>query len=175
MCAAQHGNIHALQTLLDYGSEIDACDGEGDTPISYAIAYLRKNALLLLLEKGANYKLVNRVAWTILHFAAFYGSIRMIEILRVASMVDIDPYAKNKDGKTAFELAQQHKGKLGDFIDLFLTMLSEIRNRNDYLARQRGDSTDTVVEEIDGDNDQNQGGSATTAESVRVPGAWPQK
>ena len=149
MHAAGSGNVHAIQVLLDHGAGCNSCDNEGDTPLSDAIRFVRDDAIQLLIRKGANYKVANKAGWTVLHVAAQYGTIRTIEILHAANMVDIDPYAKNKDGKKAFELAQQREEKPKDFIDLFLTMLFEIRNRNDYLARQRGNSTATVVEEVE--------------------------
>ena len=182
--ATQHNNVHALQTLLRYGADIDSSDNTGETPLIEGIRFSKHDAVRLLLHKGANYLLTNNAGMTILHVAAQHGSLETIEILRNANLTKIDPYAKNKEGKTAFELAQKRDLKPEGFINLFLTLLFEIRNRNDSLAARQcadgiGDVTNGVQEEDNNGHGKGGGGSGSEVtmgivESVmRVPGAWP--
>ena len=114
---------------------------------------------------------------TVLHYAARHKSIKTVEILHTTNLIKINPYAKNNDGKTAFRLTQQRHSKSEGSIDLFLTMLFEIRNRNDHLAKQRGASTGNVSEEVhDGggrSGEDSQSVVTDVTESKRVPGAWP--
>ena len=179
LLTAAQSNFHALRILLEHGAEINTCDNDGETSLMIAITYSQYDIVQLLLQEGARYDQANKSSMTALHHAARFGSIRTMEILHAANLVNINPYAKNNDGKTAFELAQQRHSKPEGFIDLFLTLLFEIRNRNDYLARQTGASTCNVVEEVhDGDGwseEDNQAVVTDAAESGRVPGAWPRE
>lgn len=50
--AAAFGEVGTIQMLLDAGAKIDAKDGNGDTPLSWASWYLRPTAVLRVLCYG---------------------------------------------------------------------------------------------------------------------------
>ena len=102
----------------------------------------------MLLQHGANYTICNKNGDTILHYSAQSGSLQTLNVLRDANLIGIDPYARNSKGQTAFELAQQCEAKPEGFIDLFMILLFEIRNRNDHLARHQNHGSGTIIEEI---------------------------
>ena len=132
--SAFNNNTFGITTLLDFGAQINVADVDGDRPLFDAAFHAANNAVQILLERGADYTLVSLHGNTLLHYAARGGDLRTINILRDANLKSIDPYARNKQGKSPFELAQARVLKLDGFIDLFLVLLFEIRNRNDYLA-----------------------------------------
>ena len=179
ICAARENNTDVVQTLLQHGAQLDSSDEYGDTSLMNAIMYSKGDTVQLLLQKGAKYSRANKAGMTVLHQAARCGSFRTIEILRAANIIGIDPYAKNNDGKTAFELAQQRNLKPKGFIDLFLALLFEIRNRNDHFARQLNLSTGTNTGDGRGDGGLSKKDSksqlADATESLKPPGAWPRE
>ena len=54
--AATFGNLEAIKLLVENGTDINAPDGEGNTPLSIAKKQNRKKTISLLLELGAKYK-----------------------------------------------------------------------------------------------------------------------
>ena len=152
VCSAVYNNTFGIVKLLDFGAQIDVRDEYGDTPLLNAAFNAASNAVQILLERGADYTLVNFHGNTFLHRAAQSGDLEMINILRDANLKSIDPYVRNKKGNTAFELAQARVSKPGGFIDLFLVLLFEIRNRNDYLAGcQRLDDDARIHDSVTGE------------------------
>ena len=167
---SMYDECHSANLLLDLGAEIDAVNNDGDTPVMTAIYYRCDSITELFLRRGANYTISNRSGDTILHAIAWFGTLQTIDIVRSANIM-IDPYYLNNDGKTAFEVAQQREKKPDGFIDLFLTLLFEIRNRNDHSVRQRAVSNGSINGDVDGSELQNQ---IMVKESLTIPGAWPE-
>ena len=132
--SAAMNNTFRITTLLDFGAQIDVIDADGNTPLPNAIRFGQNNTVQTLLERGADYTLINLDGDIFLHRAAQSGDLLTINILRNANLKIIDPYTHNKKGQTPFKLAQTRMSKLNGFINLFLVLLFEIRNRNDYLA-----------------------------------------
>ena len=141
--AAQNGSTATLCTLMSHGSDIHTTDVDGDFPLMNALYGCKDENTRLLLERGTDYTRINNYSQTTLHFAALYGSPTTLEILRSANLSRIEPNAKDKKGKTALELAQERLSKPDGFINLFLTLLFEIRCRNDAIARNEGLSQGT--------------------------------
>ena len=52
--AIEHGQIDLMRQLLDGGVPVDALDGEGRTPLHTAIRNKQREAVELLLDRGAN-------------------------------------------------------------------------------------------------------------------------
>ena len=138
--AAAFSDTTALSTLMSYGSDINTIDLEGDSPLLNSIFNKKDENTRLLLERGANHTLINDHGHSVLHCAALCGGLVTLEILRSARLSCIDPAAKDKTGKTALQLAQERHTKPEDFINLFLTLLFEIRCRNDAFAQDVGES-----------------------------------
>ena len=154
--SAASNNTFGLNVLLDLGAKIDAVDAEGDNPLLDATRHACSESVELLLDRGANLNITNMYGDGILHHAA-HGDLQLLSVLRNAQLKTIDPYARNAKGKTPFELAQARVSKPDGFIDLFLVLIFEIRNRNDHLAgcqRPIGDASTgiNVTGEINEDN-----------------------
>ena len=52
--AALSGSTDVLEILLSYGSELDAINGEGTSPLFFATQSNNQFAACILIEKGAN-------------------------------------------------------------------------------------------------------------------------
>ena len=133
--AARHGRIHMLTTLLKHGVEISALSHDGDSPLAYSSYDIPGTELTAqyLLESGADYTTVNSSGWTILHQFATYSNTSHLKVLRAAELKGVDTEAKNQDGCTALQLAEQRVSKPDAFLELLRTLLSEIRARNEKL------------------------------------------
>jgi ankyrin repeat protein len=82
------------EALLQAGSDIDAADSNGRTPLMYAVRYQRPTAVRLLLEHGANKKLKDKSGLTALDLAKQFGSKEIINYLTVAEKAK--PTVKSK-------------------------------------------------------------------------------
>ena len=145
--AAQTSNSAVVRALLDCGSDINTIDSLGNCPLLSALYEGRDQNLQLLLERGADYSIINNQGSTILHEAALSGGLTTLEILRSAKLSRIDPNAKDYNGKTALQVAQERLTRPEGFINLLLTVLFEIRCRNDAITANRG--KDQAVESIE--------------------------
>ena len=161
--ASQTGlSVQKIKLLSNYGVNINVQDHEGDTPLSESLYRVNNAATEALLQRGADCTIVNDKGDTALHAAARYGNLETLDVLRAANIANIDPYAVNHNKKTAFEVAQQRDPKSDGFIDLFLVLLFEIRNRNDLLKRQQNDISGAVTGEVNENDDES--GSSSEAE-----------
>ena len=79
--AIQPGNAAIAQLLIDYGADVNALDGLGHSPLSYAFLYDQpdKEIIDLLLRHGANPNSVMRGVCTPIHEAAKNGHRRSEE------------------------------------------------------------------------------------------------
>ena len=148
--AAQASGTAILCALISHGSNINSTDFEGDCPLSCALVTRKDENLRLLLNYGADYTVINNYGSTVLHHAALSGGLITLEILRSAKLSRIDPNAKDKKGKTALQLAQERYAKPEGFVHLFLTLLFEIRSRDDAIAANGGGRQDAEGVEAHG-------------------------
>ena len=80
--AAGDGDANTVATLLDKNpSLIEKQDGEGNTPLFYAVAAGRDQVVKLLLSKGAKVTAKDTKGTTPLHIAAVYDRGQIAEIL----------------------------------------------------------------------------------------------
>lgn len=107
--AALRGNF-ACETILieDCGANVNAEDKELRTPLHYAAVRLKPKSIDKLLAHGAAINAQDKNGWTPLHYAMAYGYFSCAEYLikRGANIL-----AKTYDGKTAADLANEHKTK----------------------------------------------------------------
>ena len=103
--AANFGNFKVVQKLIEYDAEIDARDGNGWTPLSWASrgAYFNDDSVpRLLLECGAD---INSRAdddgFTPLHRASEYGA---LEVVRLLLEHGADVEAVSVDGETPLQV-----------------------------------------------------------------------
>ncbi len=95
--AAAGGRIGEIRQLLDAGVGIDATDGEGKTPLIYAIREGEHAAAELLLDRGANPKHLTLSRISVLSHAARVGDVAIAE--RLVSM-GADVSQKTRSGGT---------------------------------------------------------------------------
>jgi ankyrin repeat protein len=103
--AAALGDIEAVKQFLDSGTDVNAKDKTGGTPLDEASGWGRKDIVELLIAKGAdvNAKFEDDGS-TPLHLAAWKGHFETAELLIAA-----DAYlnAKMEDGDTPLDLAER--------------------------------------------------------------------
>jgi hypothetical protein len=95
----------SLDLLMSAGLDINSREGPLQrTPLM--IALMRRNAPLvkLILEGGAQTASVDGESETLFHYAARWTQVKCIQVLRQASINDIDPDAPNMFGTTAVDI-----------------------------------------------------------------------
>ena len=129
--AADPGCVPMLQVLLDHGAEINALDDNSQNPLNYAQSdHLdTEDAIQFLIRSGADYTRPNKFGWTILHHAARFGTLRLVEILRALTLEKMDVGAVNQEGETALQVARRRAPKPNGFLEAFQLLLFEIRTR----------------------------------------------
>jgi ankyrin repeat protein len=127
--AAIKGNIEAVKQYLAAGTDVNAKDVNGVTPLYYAAGRGRKEVAELLIAKGADVNVnakSDRDA-TPLHGAAFNGHAEIAELL-IAAGADVNAKIKSggRKGQTPLDLAisndriktadllRKHGGKTGE-------------------------------------------------------------
>ncbi len=115
------GNIEAVKQFLDSGTDVNAKDKTGGTPLDEAVGWGRKDIVELLIAKGAdvNSKFDDDGS-TPLQLAAWKGHFDTAELLIAA---DADVNAKMEDDnappdlasdKEIADLPRKHGGKTGE-------------------------------------------------------------
>ena len=122
--AGAAGDIEAVKQHLAAGTDLEAKDGGGGTPLYNAAWGGRNEITELLIAKGANENAkTNKYGWTPLHYAAIGGEKEVVELLIAkgtnvnAKMVDgrtpLDAAIYGKNPETA-DLLRKHGGKTGE-------------------------------------------------------------
>ena len=141
------------EALLDCGADIDSRDNEGDSAIHEALTYNSEKVLRILLNRGADYTRWISTGHSIIHQAAIAGSLNTVDILLAASLKNIDPDAKNRQGYTALELAQQRENKPDDLVQKLRLLLADVRSRNARIAWGIDGSANTPITTTNGPTD----------------------
>jgi ankyrin repeat protein len=105
--AFKFGDVAVANTLLDLGAPVDFADGNGITMLGRTVLNNEVEMARMLIARGANVNVVDKLAMTPLLWAANvdFGDTAMIELL-LKSGARTD--ARNKDGLTPLELARKH-------------------------------------------------------------------
>ena len=133
--AAIYGCLSMLKIVRQHGAEIDVLDDNGESPLNYAQneEHDTQDVIEFLLAAGADYTRPNRFGWTILHYAARFGSMRLLNILKKTGIEHMNTRAVNQDGYTALQLAQRRVVAPDGFLEKLQVLLSDIRARNDQF------------------------------------------
>lgn len=98
--AALRGDLAAIQAHIAAGTDIDAKDEFGSTPLIVASTFGQTEAARTLLDAGANVDLKSNDGSTPLHVAAF---LCYPEIVQALLEKGADKEAKNNNGATALQ------------------------------------------------------------------------
>jgi uncharacterized protein len=104
--AAHFGRLEIAQILLDRGADPNGVSRNlnTNTPLHAAVVGNQREAVVLLLQNGANVNAVDSGGWTPLGLAAHNGRGPIIEILLTAGA---DPNKPNAQGDTPLTVARQ--------------------------------------------------------------------
>ena len=118
--AALYGNIESVKQHLDAGTDVNAKDDIGRTPLHWSTVFGKNEIVELLIAEGADINAKNRGGVTPLYDAAFKGRKEIAELL-IAEGADVN--AKDVDGETPFDwyihtefadLLRKHGAKTGE-------------------------------------------------------------
>lgn len=101
MIAAWEGNIDLMRLFISRGADINALNGNGESPVVMAAWRGNLEAVKWLLERGARINAPSR-QWSALHYAVFAGHIEVADYL-IAQGADID--AQSTNGSTVVMMA----------------------------------------------------------------------
>ena len=106
--AFKFGDTDVIRTLLDLGAPVDFADGNQITMLSRSVLNHELELAKMLIARGANVNATDKLGMTPLLWAASsdFGDAAMVELL-LKSGAKAD--AKNRDGRTALELARAYK------------------------------------------------------------------
>ena len=100
--ATRSGDIAALQGYVDSGTDLDARNDYGSTPLTIAVTYGQTDTVRFLIDNGADLNLEGSGGSAPLHLAMFFGRAAHVEMLLDAGA---DEEKTNAAGLTALEVA----------------------------------------------------------------------
>jgi ankyrin repeat protein len=106
--AFKFGDVDVIRTLLELGAPVDFADGNQITMLSRSVLNHELGLAKMLIDRGANVNAADKLGMTPLLWAASsdFGDPAMAELLlKAGAKAD----AKNRDGRTALELARAYK------------------------------------------------------------------
>jgi ankyrin repeat protein len=106
--AFKFGDMEVARELLALGAPVEFADGNGITMLGRSVLNNEVEMAKMLLDRGANVNVVDKLGMTPLLWAASsdFGDANMIELL-LKSGARTD--ARNKDGLTPLELAKKYR------------------------------------------------------------------
>jgi len=145
--AAEVGNFEAVKQHLTAGTDVNAKNNKGYTPLHQAVHDGHKKVIELLIARGADVNAKNKYEVTALHMAAVNGHKEIAELL-IAEGVAVN--AKGLDVDTPLDwaifsgytetadLIRKHGGKMGEELPLATLLEAVIRDDlqgvKDFLA-----------------------------------------
>ena len=97
------GNVNATTQHIAAGSDINAKDQYGSTPLMVAATFGKTDIAIALIDGGAQLNIPSNDGSTALHTAAFFGR---TEIVKALLKKGADKSIKNNYGSTALESVQ---------------------------------------------------------------------
>lgn len=144
MEAAAGGNVCIATLLITHGADVNAIDGDGDTPLHLAVRQYQLESVRLLLTNNADIDIQNNNGFTPLHEAAHLRDADAISILIKAGA---NPTLRNKAKETPMDMCNNN--------DLVLDEIEELRKYTDSwltkkekakITLKRGESVDPSID-----------------------------
>ncbi|MGD8727355.1 MAG: ankyrin repeat domain-containing protein [Gemmatimonadales bacterium] len=98
--AAFHGDLAAVTQHIAAGSDLDARDAYGSTPLTVAATFDKSEVARALIEAGADLDIANNDGGTALHAAAFLCRTEIVDALLAAGA---NKYRRDHFGNTPLE------------------------------------------------------------------------
>jgi ankyrin repeat protein len=102
--ASEEDHAGIVEILLKAGADPNKANNKGDTPLFVATRGGHVTSVRALLKAGADPNKAKPDGVTALHVASFNDKVDVVKELLAAK--DIDPFKKNRDGKTALDQAK---------------------------------------------------------------------
>ncbi len=93
-----------IKKLLEEGTDPNIRDGDGNTPLHFAVSKGCAEVARLLLRHGADPNAQDKNGETPLHVAAFWGH---VDVVRLLLEHGADPSIRNRDEKTPLDIARE--------------------------------------------------------------------
>jgi ankyrin repeat protein len=122
--AAKANDVRTLESLLDSGAPIDACDAHGYSPLMLAAYSGNTEAFEYLLSRGADPNSVDAAGNSVLMGAAFKGHLPMVKRLLAAGA---DASARNFAGLDARAFAENFgRGEISRLLSSLFVQNQEV-------------------------------------------------
>ncbi|KAJ4368223.1 hypothetical protein N0V83_006579 [Neocucurbitaria cava] len=79
--AANRGSVDSIRCLLANGSDINAVDGDGDTPSMVALCCWNEPAFFHLVKSGSRLDIARTSGHNVVHFAVWFASVNVWDLL----------------------------------------------------------------------------------------------
>nr|MCS5666406.1 ankyrin repeat domain-containing protein [Dehalococcoidia bacterium] len=116
--AARTGNIEAVKQHIAAGTDVNAKDKYGESPLLFAATFGHKEIAELLIANGADVNTkIDKIGMTPLHIATGQGYKEIVELL-IAKGADVNAVIESGGlkGKTPLGLAWRHHPEVTDFL-----------------------------------------------------------
>ncbi len=127
--AALQGDIEAIRQHIESGSDLNAKDAYGSTPLIVAATFGKTEVAKALIAAGADLDMKNRDGGTALHAAAFLCRSEIVEALLEHGA---DKYLRDGFGNTPFETVSASFEDVKDIYDGFARALRPLGLQLDY-------------------------------------------
>jgi ankyrin repeat protein len=127
--AALQGRVDAIQQHIKAGSDLNAKDEYGSSPLIAAITFGQTEAAKALIEAGIDMKIANNEGSTPLHIAAFFCHTEIVEALLKNGA---DKNLRNNAGSTALEIVSVPFENVKGIYDSIGKALKPLGLRLDY-------------------------------------------
>ena len=104
------GNIPAAATLISLGADVNAANvSSRDSALHFAAHFDRPQILKMLLEKGADYTVLECNGRSVAHCAARSGSTELVHVMKGFGMKGVDLELMDCEGRTAGEYMMERE------------------------------------------------------------------
>lgn len=94
--AIERNDVHALESFLALGSDVNQADESGKTPIFYAVAAGNREMINILLQQGADTNKQDEEGDNLLHVAATHCKVDALDDILQRTAIEVDSRDKYK-------------------------------------------------------------------------------